>query len=268
MKTSSTSRFVLYAFVAVAALLATASSPAQSPFDGTWKTDLSKTKFSPKPLTFYTSAGWYHCVSCAPAFDVSADGQDHAVSGQSYDTISVTIVDPRTISVVTKKGSVVDFEQTRTVSADGKTLTVKSTGHPVSGGPPTIFETTGKRSGTLPSGVHATSGNWIIQKQSGSSNALIAAYKTNGDELTMTSPTGETYTAKFDGKDYPYRGAYAYDAVSLKKIAAHTIEETDMRAGNAIDVSTLTVSADGKTMTVVDTSKLTGRVTTYVATKQ
>ena len=101
---SSTRRSALCALITMAALFAAASSQAQSPFDGTWKTDLSKTKFSPKPLTFYTSAGWYHCVSCTPAYDVQADGQDHAVSGQSYDTMSVTIVDPHTISIVAKKG--------------------------------------------------------------------------------------------------------------------------------------------------------------------
>ncbi len=65
MQISSTRRYALCALIALAALLTAASSPAQSPFDGTWKTDLSKTKFSPKPLTFYTSAGWYHCVSCS-----------------------------------------------------------------------------------------------------------------------------------------------------------------------------------------------------------
>jgi len=265
---SSTKRYAICALFATVAVLAVAATPAQSPFDGTWKTDLSKAKFSPKPLTFYTSAGWYHCVSCSPAFDVAADGQDNAVSGQSYDTISVTLVDDHTISFVAKKGSAVSFEQTRTVSADGKTLTVKSTGHPQGGGPATSFETTATRSGKLPTGVHATSGDWIIQKQTGSANALLTTYKTSGDELTMTSPTGETFTAKFDGNDYPYRGAYAYDAVSLKKINSNTIEETDKRAGSVIDDSTMTVSANGKSMTVVDTSKLSGRVAIYVATKQ
>jgi hypothetical protein len=268
MQISSTRRYALCALIAMAALFAAASSPAQSPFDGTWKTDLSKTKFSPKPLTFYISAGWYHCVSCSHAFDVQADGQDHAVAGQSYDTISVTIVDPHTISVVGKKGGAITFEQTRTVSPDGKTLTVKSTGHPALGGLTTHFESVAKRSGILPSGVHATSGDWIIAKLSGSDNGLLTTYKASGDEITMSTPTGETYTAKLDGSDYPARGEYSYDAVSLKKINAHTIEETDKRNGSVIDVSTLTISPDGKTMTVVDTSKLTGRVTTYVATKQ
>ncbi|HEY1804669.1 MAG TPA: hypothetical protein VGG45_09315 [Terracidiphilus sp.] len=265
---SSTQRTAICALIAAIALLTASLSCAQSPFDGTWKTDLAKTAFSTKPLTFYISGGWYHCVSCSPGFDVPADGQDHAVSGQSYDTVSITIVDPQTISVVAKKGSAVAFEQTRTISADGRTLTVKTTGHPLNGGAATNFVTVGKRSGALPSGVHATSGNWVIEKQTGSGNALLTTYKTKGDELTMTSPTGETYTAKFDGNDYPYRGAYAYDAVSLKKINDHSFEEIDKRAGQAIDDSTNTVSPNGKTMTVVDTGKLTGRVTTYVATKQ
>jgi anthranilate/para-aminobenzoate synthase component I len=80
---SSTKRYAVCALISMAALFAATASHAQSPFDGTWKTDLSKTKFSPKPLTFYISAGWYHCVSCSPAFDVQADGQDHPVAGTS-----------------------------------------------------------------------------------------------------------------------------------------------------------------------------------------
>ena len=266
---SSIKRSVVCALLLMAALCAAAASQAQSPLDGTWRVDLAQTKFSPKPLTFYISQGWYHCTgSCNPSYDIAADGQDHPVAGHSYDTLSVTIVDDHTITAVGKKGGTVIFEQTRTVSADGKTLTVKSTGHPMSGGPSTTFETVGKRIGNAVSGVHATSGDWVIVKQSGNSSALLTTYKTSGDEITMTEPTGETYTAKFDGNDYPVHGAYGYDAVSLKKINAHTIEETDKRDGTVTDVSTMTVSANGKTMTVVDTDKLSGRVDTFTATKQ
>ncbi|HKN23004.1 MAG TPA: hypothetical protein VJX73_16380 [Terracidiphilus sp.] len=261
-------QYVYCGLLALAALCLATVAKAQSPFDGTWKTDLSQTKFSPKPLAFYISQGWYHCVTCNPTFDVAADGQDHAVTGQSYDTISVTIVDPHTISIATKKGGQADYEQTRTVSADGKTLTVKSTGHPVSGGAPTSFEATAKRSGMAPAGVHATSGKWVIQKETGSENGLLVTYKTNGDQFTMTSPTGETYTAKFDGADYPVTGAHSYNGVSLKKINANTIEETDKRDGKVIDVSTMTISANGKMMTIVDNDNLTGRTSTYVAKKQ
>jgi hypothetical protein len=261
-------QYVCCALLALVALCAAAVASAQSPFDGTWKTDLSQTKFSPKPLAFYISQGWYHCVTCSPTFDVAADGQDHAVTGQSYDTISITIVDPHSISVVTKKGGQADYEQTRTVSADGKTLTVNTTGHPPSGGAPTNFVTIAKRSGMAPAGVHATSGQWIILKQSGSDNGLLTTYKLNGDQFTMTSPTGETYTAKFDGADYPATGSHYYNGVSLKKINANTIEETDKRDGKVVDVDTMTISANGKMMTVVDDDKVTGRSSTFMAKKQ
>ncbi len=262
-------RYVVCALFSIAALCVATASHAQSPFDGTWRVDLAQTKFSPKPLSFYISQGWYHCTgSCNPAYDVAADGQDHAVSGHAYDTLSVTIVDPHTISVVGKKDGKVMFEQTRAVSADGKTLTVKSTDHPMNSDQTSTFETTAKRSGIAPSGVHATSGNWILQKQSGSGNALLTTYKTNGDEFTMSDPTGESYTAKFDGADYPVKGSYGWNGVSLKMINAHTIEETDKRDGAVTDVSTMTVSANGKTLTVVDTDKLSNRTSTYVATKQ
>jgi hypothetical protein len=262
-------RYAVFAMLAVGALFVAAETYAQSPFDGTWRIELSQTKFSPKPLSFYIGQGWYHCVgACSPAYDVAADGQDHAVSGHAYDSVSVTVVDTHTIQAVAKKSGTVMWEQTRTVSADGKTLTVKSTEHPMDGGAPTTFETVAKRSGTAPSGVHATSGNWVIVKQSGTGSELLTTYKLDGDQLTMNAGSGETYTAKLDGSDSPVKNAYGWDSVSLKKINDHTIEETDKRGDTVTDVSNMTVSPNGKTMTVVDNDKLTGRTSTYTATKQ
>ena len=261
-------RYVAGSLFVAAALCVAAVSHAQSPFDGTWQVNLAQTKFSPKPLSFYISQGWYHCDSCVPSITVPADGQDHPVSGHAYDSISVTIVDPHTISTVVKKGGTAMGESTRTVSADGKTLTVKSTDHPMNGSAPTTFDTVAKRSGVAPSGVHATSGSWVAMKQSGSGNGLVTTYKMAGDQLTMTAGSGETYTAKLDGSDYPVTNAYGWDAVSLKKINDHSIEETDKRGGTVTDVSTMTVALNGKTMTVVDNDKLTNRTSTYVETKQ
>jgi hypothetical protein len=248
------------------ALGMSAVSIAQSPFDGTWKTNMAQAKFSPKPNVFYLSQGWYHCVSCNPAFDAKADGTDQAVSGMSYDTISVKEVDPNTLAFVAKKAGKVDFEQTRSVSADGKALTVKTTNHPMNSDQTVTAEATAKRVGIKPSGVHATSGEWQISKVSQSDNGLLTTYKTNGDELTMSTPTGESFTAKFDGQDYPAKGAYTYDTVSLKKIDDHTVEETDKRDGKVVEVSKMTVT--GKTMKIESTNKLTDRTNILTATKQ
>jgi hypothetical protein len=252
----------------LAALCTSEAALAQSPFDGTWHTNIAQSKLSPKPNVFYLSQGWYHCVSCNPTFDVKADGQDQPVTGQSYDTISVAEVDAKTIALTTKKAGKVISEQNRSVSADGKVLTVKITTHPMNSDQTITSEVTAKLVGPPPSGVHATSGSWAIDKLKESDNGLDTTYKTNGDEITMTEPTGATYTAKLDGTDSPFKGSYSTDTVSVKKIDAHTIEETDKRGGQVVEVDKMTVSANGKTMTVVATNKLTDRTSTYVATKK
>jgi len=114
--------------------------------------------------------------------------------------------------------------------------------------------------------VHATSGNWIVEKENGSANALTTTYKLNGDELTMSEPDGATYTAKLDGGDFPVKGSYGFDTVSVKKIDGHTIEETDKRDGTVVDIAKMTVN--GKTMTIVDTDPRTDRTSTYMAHKE
>lgn len=258
--------FASRAVFIAAALCVPATCLAQSAFDGTWHTDLGKAKISPKPNVFYLSQGWYHCVSCSPSYDVKADGTDQAVTGQSYDTVSVSEVNPKTISIVAKKAGKAVFEQTRSVSDDGKTLTVKTTSHPMSSDQPVTGEATAKLSGIAPAGVHATSGAWVIAKVQSSENDLDTTFKVNGDEITMTSPTGEGYTAKLDGTDAPFKGSYNTDTVSVKKIDAHTIEETDKRGGQVVEVDRMTVS--GRTMTVVASNKLTDRTSTYIATKK
>ena len=74
--------------------------------------------------------------------------------------------------------------------------------------------------------------------------------------------------AKIDGMDYPVKGAYAYNTVSLKRISANTIEETDKRDGTVVEVAKMTVAPGGKKMTIVEDSKLTGRTSTFIAEKQ
>jgi hypothetical protein len=261
-------RFVPSALCFLALLSIAAASRAESPISGTWKTDIAQTKFSPKPLIFYISQGWYHCVTCNPTFDVAADGQEHSVTGQSYDTVSISIVDPHSISMVAKKDGKVAFEQTRTASADGKTLTVHTTSHPKDSDKAMTFDSQAKRDGMPIPGVHATSGRWIVQQEKGSDEAYLTTYKIASDQIIMTSPDGETYTATWGGGDAPYKGAYGVNAVRVRLLAPNKIEETFKRDGREIEVATTTISANGKTATVVDEDKLTGRTSTYVNKKQ
>lgn len=241
---------------------------AQSPFDGTWRTNLNQSTFSPKPIVAFLSEGWYHCTSCNPQLDVMADGKDQPVIGQSYDSISVREIDSNSIELICKKGGKIVSEQTRVVSSDGKTLTAKSTERPANGGAVVTTEVKATRIGIAPAAINGTSGSWKITRVQQSDNGLLTTFKTDGDQITMTAPTGETYTAKFDGNDYPAKGANSYNAISLKRIDKNIIEETDKRDGIVVDISRMTVSSDGKKMTIVDTNTLTNRTSTYIAEKQ
>jgi hypothetical protein len=244
------------------------SSFAQSSFDGTWRTNMDQSKISPKPNVWSVNNCMYDCSTCSPKIDVKADGTDQPVTGQSYDTISVREVDSKSIAIATKKGSKTVYDQTRKVSDDGKTLTIKVDYHPENSDQTISSEATFTRIGTAPAGANGTSGSWRITKVKESENGRTATYKSDGDSFSFSTPTGESYTAKMDGKDYPVKGAYGWDSVSLKRVDDHTIQETDKRDGKVITVLKMTVAADGKTMTTVATSTLTGRTSTYVAEKQ
>ena len=246
-------RYISCVLFSAVVLCVPAVSHAQAAFNGTWRIDMATAKFSPKPFTFYIGHGWYHCVSCDTPFTVPADGKEHPVTGQPFDSINVTIVNPQTISMTEIERRQGVAEQTRTVSANGKTLTVKTTSHPQNSSKPVTFEVTAKRDGVAPSDVHATSGNWVTPKASGSENALLTTYKVTGDQMTMTDPTGDTYTAKFDGQDYPAKGSYGLDAVALKLLNPHSIQETDKLKGKVVETDTMTVSPNGKTMTITAT---------------
>jgi hypothetical protein len=241
---------------------------AQSPFDGTWHTNLDQAKFSPKPIDVSLANGLYDCSSCNPKIHVKADGRDQPVSAQPYDTISVREVDSKSIEIVTKKNGKPETEQIRAVSADGQAMTVRTTTHSENSDQAVTAEATLTRIGTGPAGANGTSGSWRIDKVSHGENGLNVTYKSDGDGLRMSTASGESYTAKLDGKSYPVKGAFFYDSVSLRRIDDHTIEETDKRDGKVVQVSTMTVASDGKTMTVVSKSALTGRTSTFVAEKQ
>lgn len=258
--------FFLSAACCVSAATRTAAGAnTDAAFNGTWKIDAAHSKLSPKPISFYIANGWYHCNSCDPQVVVEADGADHTVTGQAYDSLAVKVVNDDTIQETAKSNGKVIYEETDTVSKDGKLLKVKITSHPKDGGAAVTTEGTAKRVGVAPRDVQATSGDWQVVNFNQSSNGLTFTYKVNGDEVTMTDPTGESYTAKLDGSDAPVKGAYGYDSVSLKKIAPDTIEETDKRDGKVVDVTKMTVH--GNTMTIEDTSKPTNRTSTFIAHK-
>jgi hypothetical protein len=244
---------------------------AQSAFNGTWKIDMNKVDFSKKPDVFVLQNGMYDCKTCTPPYKIKADGTDQTITGHPYvDTIAIKVVNDHQIQETDKKGGKVVGASTTTISADGKTASFTfSDSSNTNGGPPV----TGKGESTLvmkgPAGSHAASGSWRMAKiESLSDNGIVWSYKVTGDEITMTAPTGQTYTAKLNGPEAPMKGDPGVTTVSVKTMGKNTLIETDKRDGKEISVFKLTVAADGKTAKAIAEDKLQNKTTDFDLVKQ
>jgi hypothetical protein len=241
---------------------------AADPFTGTWKVDLSKAKFSQKPIKVEVANGTYKCLTCDPPITVKADGTDQPVSGQpGFDTFNVRVTDDHHLEAVAKKAGKVAFEEKLAVAPDGMTATEDFVTHPPSSDKPVTGSETLKRVGNpVPGSIF--SGSWVMDKaQDMSDNGTVFTFEQSGDSLKMSDPTGAGYAAKVDGKEYPYKGSAETDHVVLKRIDARTIEETDKGGGKVLSTSRMTVSPDGRTLTMVAHDK-SGRITTLIWNKQ
>jgi len=251
------------------AVVAPCSALADSPIDGTWKADVSSAQMPKKPDIFLLKDGMYSCKTCTPAFTIKADGTDQAVSGHPYfDTVAIKVVDPNTIEETDKKAGKTVTTSKVTVAPGGKTAAFEFTDSSNTNGAPVTGKGVQTQVAAGPAGSHAISGSWVTTSfQSMSDNGLTLTYKTAGDMLTMTTPTGQSYTAKMDGSDAPYKGDPGLTSVNVKMMA-RTLVENDMRSGKLIATIRSTVSKDGKSIAVSYYDALRGRTTHFMATKQ
>lgn len=255
---------------ALAALFIPMTTAAQKAFDGTWKVDLSAMNPS-KPDMFLLQDGMYECKTCNPPYKIKADGTDQPISGNPYiDTVAIKVVNDHEIEETDKKGGKEVGHSKSTVSADGNTVAFEFTDSSnTNGGAPVTGHGQATNVAKGPEGSHAVSGSWKASKIEGlSDNGAFWTYKVNGDEITMTTPTGQSYTAKLDGTEAPMKGDPGVTSVSVKMIGSDTLEETDKRGGMVIGVSHMTVGSDGKRAKIKYEDKLQDRTNEIAAVKQ
>ncbi len=114
-------------------------------------------------------------------------------------------------------------------------------------------------------GADNSLGNWKLNLEKSAYNpgpptvkSLTATRQASEDGVKTTS-TGElangnsinsSYTAKYDGKEYPVIGA-PWDTVAIKQVDANTFTSEVKKVGGTYSSSSRTViSTDGNTMTV------------------
>lgn len=215
--------------------------------DGTWVADLGTVKFEQAPDDFSLKDGVYSCATCLPPIaNFAADGAFHPIADRpTYDTMSVTQVDAQSVKFVRRKGDKEVGNNSWTVSADGKTLTNKYTTLNNANGKATSGETTLTRVGEPVAGAHAVSGKWAVDKVANiSPEALTVTYKVDGDVLTSTAATGESYAAKLDGSETPIKGEADGSVVSAVREGGG-YKLTFRRGGKVISEQSVTPSAGG-----------------------
>jgi hypothetical protein len=243
---------------------------AQEPFDGTWRVKLEQSEFSKKPIELSLQGGRYKCTTCAPQFDVKADGTDQKVTGAPwYDTISATVSGNNALKEVRKQSGKVVATSNYTVSADKNTLTETFEAQPEGSTKPVTGTQVYTRAGQAPAQGNAVSGSWEMKKlENLSESGQTVTFDQSKGSLAMTSPAGQSYTAKFDGKDYPFKGDPSVTHVQLKKISERSIEESGFYNGKPVYVSNMSISPDGKSMTIVVHDKLRDRESKFAAVKE
>ena len=167
--------------------------------------------------------------------EIKADGTDREVPETGYwDTMSVQIVDDRTVEIISKKPGKTMFTEVDTVSADDKTLTqiVKDTTEAQA----VTIETVSKPLEKGPDGSHVLSGSWQAYKVNRSKNGSVIAYRCTPDGFSAKTPLWEGFNAKFDGNFYPVEDDPAHTLVMLKLLSPNTVEQTAKRDGKIVAV--------------------------------
>ena len=88
--------------------------------------------------------------------------------------------------------------------------------------------------------------------------SLTRTFEVTGTDVTYSlkgidaegKPTLVQFTAKYDGKDYPVTGSPDFDAISLRRVNAVTVNATLKKGGKVVQTSKRVVSKDGKTLTL------------------
>lgn len=232
------------------ALLFAAAAPAlaDSPFDGTWKAQVSSIALQAKPDSFQIKNGVYTCSSCTPAaYSVPADGAYHAVKGKDYwDDVAITVVDDHSAKFSFRKNGKVISDNAYVVSPDGATLTMTAHNTNNGGSVPVDSSVSETRIGAPVAGAHLISGQWkSAPPTSVSDQAMMITMAVSDGMLHLKTGLGETLDAKVGGDYAPDVGDPGKTMTKVAQLGPRTLQLTDMRAGKVTEVSTYTIQDDG-----------------------
>jgi hypothetical protein len=237
---------------ALAVLPALSAFAADNPWNGTWKLDLAKSKFTGDTITYSKlENGRFHFTDgSAESYDFGTDGKEYqAYFG--YKTTWTPAGDNAWDSVVKFNGTVVNNVH-RQISSNGKTLTVTSKGTKPDGSSFNDEYTYTRLTGTT-----SLVGKWKSTKVNISASDTFVVSSPSDGVLRWEFPEyKQTVEGKSDGSDLPATGPTtpAGTTVAIKILSLKKLAYTVKISGKPVSIATQTLSADGKTLTDVSWS--------------
>jgi hypothetical protein len=225
---------------------------ASDPFVGEWKLNASKSKFFDQMKVESIAGNKY-------AFDLGGGSQESIVvdgtdqPGFGGTTLSVTSEAPDSWKVVRKKDGRVLLTAFWKLSNDRNTLTDEFTSFAPSGSSSTVNLVYKRTAGG--SGFAGTWENTTGTVDTGDSDYVIKVEPYEGDGFTFIySSERVTKNVKLDGKDYPNVGSDARprSTSSARRVNERTLELIDKANGKVARTREITLSSDGKTLTMTD----------------
>lgn len=233
---------------ALAALSTQLCHAADNPWNGTWKLNEAKSKLTGSVDTVSQSAdGKYTVATSGLTFSFGCDGAKYPLPGGHM--LACTKASDTAMHIVVTAGEDELAQTDRTLSDGGKTMTVVDSGKAPDGTPFHDTEVYKKQS---PGTGDAWTGAWQNTKVNIGTSG-VAQIERSADSITFTWPMDKsTLTAKLDGtpavrqEPHPEEGY----TISLTAAGSRTIHEVDKLNDTVLEHDTLTLSPDGKTMSI------------------
>jgi hypothetical protein len=239
------------ALLPAVALMLSSAALADSPFDGTWTMNTSKSNLAGNTMSYADAgSGTLKYTDSDQTYTFRPDGTPFTTPLGSERAVKKTGDDSYTITV--KKGALLLRTTTLKVSSDGKTLNEESKGAKPNGD---TFDNLATYARTSPG--TGLIGSWKSTKIKLSSPNSVTIQTDGADGVTLTiSAIKASAQAKWDGKDYPVAGPTVSDGLTLAvtKTGPHSFKMVQQLKGKTIVIMHYTVAADGKSMTVKGTN--------------
>lgn len=249
---------------AVSALLTliAAGEGRASPFDGSWRTDLSSLEFPARPELVVLKDGVYECRSCTPPYSLAADGVFHRVADDpSVDERRVDVVDSQSVRFVDRNADRISREVVVRVAPDGRSRTIAWSEFGGPGTPRIAGKTIQVRQDDPATEAHVISGSWqTVGLVDVTDAAMTETLKLENGILSMSRATGESYRAQIDGPPAPYAGNPAITHVLVTRAGPRELIEKSLYRGEVLTILYRSISADGRTQLLRAENVKTGSI--------